>query len=169
VITLFVGGARSGKSEVAERFVATLPPPTTYVATWVPAAGDEADADMQARIAAHRARRPAQWALHEVSGDLATPLRSISGTVLVDALGTWVGSTPDFAVDSGSLCSALVERSGDTVVVTDEVGLAVHPSTSAGRRFRDVLGRVNGEVAAVADQVWLVVAGHVVPLVRPAW
>ena len=57
-----------------------------------------------------------------------------------------------------------VFRDGDTVVVSEEVGMGVHPSTEVGRRFRDVLGELNQRVAALADKAILVVAGRVLPL-----
>ncbi len=69
--------------------------------------------------------------------------------------------------DADALCHALAHRDGPTVVVSEEVGLGVHPSTEAGRAFRDVLGDVNRAVADVADEVLLVVAGRVLPLARP--
>jgi adenosyl cobinamide kinase/adenosyl cobinamide phosphate guanylyltransferase len=63
--------------------------------------------------------------------------------------------------------AALRGRSGDTVVVSEEVGLGVHPSSEVGRKFRDVLGTANQAVAELADRVLLVVAGRVLPLERP--
>ncbi len=161
MITLVLGGTRSGKSAVAERLAARRGLPVTYVAT---AVADPGDADLASRIAAHRARRPPAWTTREAGTDLPAVLRDISGTVLVDALGTWVAASPDLAVDAGGLCAALVERAGDAVVVSDEVGLGVHPATEVGRRFRDVLGELNQAVAAVADEVLLVVAGRTLPL-----
>lgn len=80
------------------------------------------------------------------------------------ATATWVASRPDFGVDVDRLCAALTARRGDTVVVSDEVGLGVHPSTATGRRFRDALGEVNRGVAEIADRVMLVVAGRVLAL-----
>jgi adenosyl cobinamide kinase/adenosyl cobinamide phosphate guanylyltransferase len=164
VIALILGGASSGKSAVAERLVATLPEPVTYLATWIP---DPSDADMVARVEAHRARRPPHWTTRAAGTDLAGALSDTAGTVLLDALGPWVAGAPEFAVDTGRLCEVLVSRLGDTVIVSDEVGLGVHPSTGAGRLFRDVLGAVNQAVAAVADPVWLVVAGRILPLSAP--
>lgn len=162
MITLVLGGARSGKSVVAERLVSRLPAPVTYLATTVV---DPADNDMAARIAAHAARRPAVWATIETSPTtLASVLRTTAGTVLVDSLGAWVAAHPDLAVDTADLCDALVTRAGDSVVVSDEVGLGVHPSSEVGRRFRDVLGQLNQAVATVADEVVLVVAGRTLPL-----
>jgi adenosyl cobinamide kinase/adenosyl cobinamide phosphate guanylyltransferase len=172
VLVLVLGGTRSGKSELAERLVARAGAPVTYVATGrrvVDTNGAAVeDLDMVARIAGHRARRPAHWRTAEV-GDappdaLAEVLRSAQGAVLVDSLGTWVAGHPDFAVDVEALCRGLRERQGDTVVVSDEVGLGVHPSTETGRRFRDALGEVNRAVADVADRVLLVVAGRALAL-----
>lgn len=158
-LTLVLGGARSGKSAIAERLAAALAPPISYLAT-----GSAVDDDMAARIEAHRARRPAAWKTVEAGRDLASALRTTPGSVLVDALGTWVASHDDLAVDLDDLLVALTVRDGATVVVSEEVGLGVHPSAELGRRFRDVLGEVNVAVAAQADVVWLVVAGRVLPL-----
>jgi adenosylcobinamide kinase/adenosylcobinamide-phosphate guanylyltransferase len=159
VITLVLGGARSGKSEVAEGLCAE---PVTYVAT-----GVARDADMAARIAAHRARRPAGWTTLEAAppADLPSLVRGVaSSTLLVDSLTTWLADAPEFTVDAGALCRALTGRDGDAVVVSDEVGLGVHPSSEAGRVFRDRLGELNRQVAAAADRVLLVVAGRVLSL-----
>ena len=159
MITLVLGGARSGKSAVAEGLVGRLPPPVTYLATGWPE-----DPDMAERIERHRDRRPAAWATVEAGRDLTGALRRLEGTVLVDGLGTWVAAHEDFAADVEGLCAALAGRRGDAVVVSDEVGLGVHPSSEAGRRFRDALGQVNQRVAAAADEVLLVVAGRALRL-----
>lgn len=164
MITLVLGGARSGKSAVAESLVAELSGPVTYVAT---AAVDAGDPDHVARIEAHRARRDPSWATVEAGADLAAVLSRTAGSVLVDSLGTWVTAHDDLAPDIAALCAALRERAGDSVVVSEEVGLGVHPSSELGRRFRDVVGDVNVAVAEVADDVLLVVAGRVLPLERP--
>lgn len=164
MITLVLGGASSGKSSVAERLVTRLPAPVTYVAT-----GTVTDDDMAERVRVHRDRRPADWGLVEATADeLAPALAAVRGTVLLDALGTWVASYQAFSVaDSApALLEALEGRAGDTVVVSDEVGLGVHPSSEVGRRFRDALGRLNTAVAGVADEVLLVMAGRVLPLDR---
>ena len=158
-LTLVLGGARSGKSAVAERLATTLPPPVTYIAT-----GEVTDDDMAARIAAHQARRPDAWATREAGADLAGALIAVDGAALVDSLGTWVAAHDDLAIDLHALLEALKRRAASTVIVSEEVGLGVHPSSEAGRRFRDVLGEVNTAVAAVADDVLLVVAGRVLAL-----
>jgi adenosylcobinamide kinase / adenosylcobinamide-phosphate guanylyltransferase len=161
VITLVLGGARSGKSAVAERLAARAAPPVTYIAT----GSADGDADMAARIAAHRARRPDDWSTIEAGAQLATALAGApDGTVLVDALGTWVAAHADLAPDVAALVAALDGRRGDTIIVSEEVGLGVHPSSETGRRFRDVLGETNTTVAAIADEVLLVVAGRALKL-----
>lgn len=163
MITLVLGGARSGKSAVAEQLAARLSPSVTYIAT-----GTADDDDMAARIEAHRARRPAQWETVELvaTDDLAPTLRSTTGPVLLDALGTWLARAAAFHVDVDALCDSLVHRRGDSVVVSEEVGLGVHPSSEAGRHFRDELGLLNRRVADVADDVLFVVAGRALPLGR---
>lgn len=162
MITLVLGGARSGKSDVAERLLEGLPPPRTYVATW---ATDPTDDDMVDRVTRHRERRPEDWRLVEVEdGDLAAAVASVGGSVLVDGLGTWLAQLAGFGGDGVELAGALRRRPGATVVVSDEVGMGVHPETDAGRRFRDELGRVNREVADAADEVLLVVAGRTLRL-----
>ncbi|HMF83983.1 MAG TPA: bifunctional adenosylcobinamide kinase/adenosylcobinamide-phosphate guanylyltransferase [Acidimicrobiia bacterium] len=160
MIALVLGGARSGKSGHAEHLAASLPEPVSYVAT----ASVDGDDDLAARIAAHRARRPASWTTIESGPDLPALLAATAGTVLLDALGPWLAAAPDLAVDAGALCDALMTRAGDTVVVSEEVGLGVHPATAAGRRFRDALGELNQAVAAVAGEVVLVVAGRALRL-----
>jgi adenosyl cobinamide kinase/adenosyl cobinamide phosphate guanylyltransferase len=164
MITLVLGGARSGKSAVAEALAGRLASPVTYVAT---ARVDPADPDHAARVEAHRARRDPRWVTVEAGPDLVDVLAARPGSVLVDSLGTWITSTPDLTADGAALAAALRDRAGDAVIVSEEVGLGVHPSTEVGRRFRDALGEVNQAVAAVADDVLLVVAGRVLPLERP--
>jgi adenosylcobinamide kinase/adenosylcobinamide-phosphate guanylyltransferase len=159
VITLVLGGARSGKSAVAERLVARLPPPVTYVAT-IRASALAADEALGARVRAHQERRPSDWRTVEAAEDLGQVVVDAQGTVLVDALGPWVAGVADFAADAQALCRALTSRQGDAVVVSEEVGLGVHPLSDDGRRFRDALGEVNQAVAAIADDVWFVVAGR---------
>jgi adenosyl cobinamide kinase/adenosyl cobinamide phosphate guanylyltransferase len=160
VISLVLGGTRSGKSAVAERIAGASGAPVTYVAT-----GIVTDPEMAGRIAAHQARRPATWTTVEAGPALVSVLAEHpDGVVLVDSLGAWVASHEGGPVDVAGLIAALQARRGNTVVVAEEVGLAVHPPTEAGRRFVDELGRVNQAVAVVAARALLVVAGRVLPL-----
>ncbi len=167
MITLVLGGARSGKSEVAERLVGERAGgrAVTYVATGVPAADDP---DFAARVAAHRARRHPTWVTIEVGPSDSLPLAvaQAAGPLLLDSLTTWVAAAPDFRADVDELCAALRTRDGDSVVVSDEVGLGVHPSTDTGRRFRDALGVANQAVSTTAEDAVLVVAGRTLRLER---
>jgi adenosyl cobinamide kinase/adenosyl cobinamide phosphate guanylyltransferase len=173
-LTLVLGGTRSGKSEVAEALIIDQAGPgvaVTYLATgaW---ATDAADAGWTARIEAHRVRRPATWSTVEVAAgaDLGEGIRELAGPVLVDSLGAWVAGFPDFDCDADRLRADLLARTvlghGPTVLVSEEVGLGVHPPTEAGNAFADALGRLNRQVATVADRVVLVVAGRVLELPR---
>jgi adenosyl cobinamide kinase/adenosyl cobinamide phosphate guanylyltransferase len=177
VISLVLGGARSGKSEVAERLAQRRADeagsreaggaPVTYVATALSGAGDD---DLDQRIARHRRRRPAQWSTIEVTpGDSLTTALSTAGVVLVDSLGTWLAGHEEFAVDLDGLLASLEGRRfrGEaTVIVSDEVGLGVHPATPLGLQFRDALGDLNRSVAELSDNVRFVAAGRVLLLPR---
>ncbi len=170
-ITLVLGGARSGKSEVAERIAHDLGGEVTYVAT---GPAPDGDPDWVERVERHRARRPGGWQTVELdgAGDLAGCLRAIPAVALVDSLGTWVAGHDDASVDEASIagvCAALAGRRSDgraTIVVSEEVGLGVHPSSRVGLLFRDALGTANRAVGDVADEVLLVVAGRVLRLDR---
>jgi cobalamin synthase/adenosyl cobinamide kinase/adenosyl cobinamide phosphate guanylyltransferase len=157
VITLVLGGVRSGKSEVAEGLAG--PGPGTYLATGLVAPGDD---DFAARVARHRARRPASWATVEEPHAVPGVLARLHGVVLLDALGTWIAN--DLEADIDGLVEALVHRPGDTIVVSEEVGLGVHPATELGRLFADRLGEANRRIAEVADRCLLVVAGRIIDL-----
>lgn len=136
----------------------------TYVAT---ASVPPGDAEFAARVERHRRRRPGQWLTVEAPVALPAVVREIEGPVLVDALGPWVANTMAAAggrPDVDGLVDALLARRGDVVIVSEEVGLGVHPATEVGRRFADLLGEVNRRVSDVADSVLLVVAGRVVEL-----
>jgi adenosylcobinamide kinase / adenosylcobinamide-phosphate guanylyltransferase len=162
-----VGGARSGKSRFA---IAGLPARgrVTFVATAEPG-----DADMAARIARHQAERPRSWTTLEAPRELVPRLdEALRGadTVVVDCLTLWVanlmarGDDDETILKAADGLAALVAApAADLRLVSNEVGLGVHPPTAAGLHFRDVLGLVNQRVAAVAHRVVLLVAG--LPLV----
>ena len=172
-VILVTGGVRSGKSGHAETLLADQPT-TTYLA----AGPSYDDADWHARVARHRARRPATWSTLETS-DLAVALADATGPVLVDCLGTWLDAIVSSAelweapVDeveeyvaarTTGLTAALRAANHPVVVVTNEVGLGVVPEHRSGRLFRDLLGTMNQRVAGISAEVHLVVAGRVLRL-----
>jgi adenosyl cobinamide kinase/adenosyl cobinamide phosphate guanylyltransferase len=168
VRTLVLGGARSGKSAHAEGLLSDAR--VDYLAT---ARRQFDDPDWDARIAAHVARRPVGWCTVEPT-DLTEALRAVGPVpVLVDDIASWLtGELDDAGAWKGSvasvracrtrcaeLVSAVAACPARLVLVSAEVGLGVVPPTSAGRLFRDELGALNAELAAVCDEVLLLVAG----------
>ncbi|MCW0216089.1 MAG: bifunctional adenosylcobinamide kinase/adenosylcobinamide-phosphate guanylyltransferase [Pseudonocardia sp.] len=164
--TLVLGGTRSGKSRHAEDLV-PVDAPVRYAAT---ARRYPDDADWDARIEIHRARRPAHWTTVEEPDLVAEIARG--GVLLIDDLATWLTGVLDDtgawaarpvppavgeAVDA--LVGAVAGAPGEVVIVSAEVGLGVVPETRAGRLFRDELGAANAALAAVCDSVLLLVAG----------
>jgi adenosylcobinamide kinase/adenosylcobinamide-phosphate guanylyltransferase len=170
---LVLGGARSGKSERAELRLAGEPD-VTYVATGNRGADDP---DWAARVAAHRARRPAWWRTAETT-DLAGLLGRARGALLIDGIGTWLAAVLDecgwdlrdgaardkLAASLAELIGAWRQTRCRVVAVSDETGLGVVPATPTGRLFRDELGRLNQALAAESEEAELVVAGRVLPL-----
>lgn len=164
---LVLGGIRSGKSEFAEALVEDAPI-VRYVATGrSPGPAEDRDDDWAERVAAHRARRPANWTTEEVAEAPENLINLIieakpDDTLLVDDIGNWIASM--FGTDANEAIKALaaaVESSpARIVIVSPEVGLSVVPSTPAGRMFADANGVANRALAAVCDGVALVVAGQ---------
>jgi adenosylcobinamide kinase/adenosylcobinamide-phosphate guanylyltransferase len=164
---LVLGGSRSGKSAHAEALLADGRVVTHRAAGATPAADD---AEWAARVATHRARRPAGWTTVETTAP-SELLRG--GAILVDSITTWVAALMDetgvWSDEPGAparlagRCDALVNAwtmtPAHVVAVSDEVGLGVVPETRSGRLFRDTLGEVNQRLAGTADEVWFVVAG----------
>lgn len=172
------GGARSGKSRFAERLAAESALPVVYIATMEPL-----DAELEERVAHHRARRPASWQTVEAPRDPAGALAAVEpGTcVLLDCLSLWVTnrllehaeepSWTDLLTLEAALGAELTtllrcaeSRRGPTILVTNEVGAGVVPDTLLGRAFRDVLGRVNQQAATAASKAWLLVSGRALAL-----
>lgn len=162
-VTLVLGGARSGKSALAERLVLAHGRPPVYVAT-----AEAWDDEMRARIAQHRAERDGLgWRTIEAPLDLPGAL-ALAGEapVLVDCLTLWLTNLMlgehDIPGATAALLAAL-DRAGPTVLVANEVGLGIVPDNALARRFRDAAGRLNQQVAARADTVVFTAAG--LPLV----
>lgn len=179
MLTFLVGGARSGKSTLAVQMGEHHGGPVHFLATAEPF-----DDDLRDRVARHRAERPAAWVTEEVPVELAAAvLAATAGAFLiVDCLTVWLANlmvhapSPSEADDFvnhhvAELADALRHRAGvtpaPTVVVSNEVGMGVHPESAMGRDYRDHLGRVNQLVAAAADRTLLMVAGRALRLDNP--
>lgn len=176
---LIIGGARSGKSALAETLARRSGQSVTYIATAEPA-----DDEMAQRIAHHRARRSAGWATVEAPLRLAAALAAHaapSRTLIVDCLTLWVsnwiaGPGDDdtiadlsaYTVEKQALLDILPRLAGDLVLVANEVGSGIVPMGRLSRIFADEAGRLNQEVAACCERVTLVVAGQPLTLKAPA-
>jgi adenosylcobinamide kinase / adenosylcobinamide-phosphate guanylyltransferase len=159
LITLVLGGARSGKSRFAERLIAATPPPWLYIAT-----AEALDTEMASRIATHQARRSADWVTREAPHDLTAALTSAADRpVLIDCLTLWLSNRmlaeADVETEVVALLQALAQHKNTVVAVANEVGLGIVPDNALARRFRDLQGVLNQRIAAVADRVILMVAG----------
>jgi adenosylcobinamide kinase / adenosylcobinamide-phosphate guanylyltransferase len=174
MLTLVLGGVRSGKSAFAEtlaRKAENTGRHIVYIAT-----GSPLDAEMASRIAHHRARRPAGWITVEEPIALAKTLAEWARRdryLLVDCLTLWLSNliladTPSGAPKSGAilgeermnLIKTLPDLEGEIVLVSNEVGMGLVSPDPLGRLFVDESGRLHQEVAALANNVYWVVAGH---------
>lgn len=159
-LTLVLGGARSGKSALAERLTLGAGPDPLYIAT-----AEAWDEEMRARIARHRDDRAGRgWQTLEEALDLPGALaRAGARPVLVDCLTLWLSnhlladSHLEHEVDA--LLEALDRRRAPCVLVANEVGLGIVPENALARRFRDAAGRLNQRIAAQAGTVVFVAAG----------
>ena len=161
--TLILGGARSGKSALAERLAQESGHEVVYIAT-----AQAGDAEMMARIAHHRARRPAHWHSVEEPLALAAALRMHARPgrcVLVDCLTLWLSNLlgaedqARFAQERHALFDVLPSLTGQVLLVSNEVGLGVVPMGELTRRFVDEAGRLHQALAGQCERVLFVAAG----------
>lgn len=191
-LVVFTGGARSGKSQAAERLARRRGETTGGV--WVVAFGraEHADPEFEQRVARHRADRPEGFATIEASDSDGWQVNvPQDALVVIDCLGTLLGRVMEEVWDRRSASARLLEapadvlfdgfeaqvvgcfepnlqwiaqRTGDTIVITNEVGDGVVPTYATGRLFRDILGRANRTLVDLADAAYLVVAGRLLDL-----
>jgi adenosylcobinamide kinase / adenosylcobinamide-phosphate guanylyltransferase len=166
-IILITGGARSGKSQYAERRAAEMGGRPLYVAT-----AEANDEEMAQRIAEHRKRRGTQWRTIEEPLQLAAALlaeRDTTDCALVDCLTLWISNLLIRHDDRNArekveaLIDKLPELNFHLVFVTNEVGSGIVPDNPLARKFRDLAGWTNQRMAQAANEVILMVAG--VPLI----
>jgi adenosylcobinamide kinase/adenosylcobinamide-phosphate guanylyltransferase len=170
-LVVLLGGARSGKSELALRLTERADAPVVFVAT-----GEAGDDEMAARIDRHRRERPPSWTTVEEPVELAQALAAIplTATVIVDCLSLWVSNlietTPAEQIEAAAAAAAelTAAREGLTIAVSNEVGLGIVPLNALARNYRDVLGRVNASWVASAAEAYFVVAGRALALERLA-
>lgn len=168
--TVLLGGARSGKSALAVELGRRWGGSVSFVAT-----AEVRDEDMRRRVDRHSRERPEGWNLvEEPLGLEALPLWRSDDLVIVDCLTLWVANLLEAGQDEDAIVETarrLAERTSGrpspTVFVSNEVGLGIVPASPLGRRFRDVLGRVNRVFLERADKALFLVAGRVLPLEAP--
>jgi adenosylcobinamide kinase/adenosylcobinamide-phosphate guanylyltransferase len=170
-LTLILGGARSGKSSYAQKIAAERGDAVLYVAT-----AEAGDDEMARRIAAHRAERPAHWQTLEASQNVGAAIRlraNQNQIVLLDCLTllannaivplpepvTEETATQALKKEVDELMRAYRTNNAEWIIVSNEVGLGLVPPYPLGRAYRDALGRANQQLAAIADEVIIMVAG----------
>ena len=159
-IILVTGGARSGKSALAERLAQSCGNKVIYIATSEPF-----DDEMQSRINRHRARRDAGWRTVDAPLELPDMLVQTDGDAarLVDCLTMWLNNliyhNRDVGYEMNRLIKVISEQQADLVMVTNEIGSGLVPQTAEARKFRDLAGELNQMVAQAASQVYLSVSG----------
>jgi adenosylcobinamide kinase/adenosylcobinamide-phosphate guanylyltransferase len=178
---LVTGGVRSGKSHYAEQYAAHLGAKGTYIAT-----AQIHDDEMRTRVRGHYDRRVAsavEWETVEEPYHLSEVLiASDDPIILVDCLTLWLSNWLLFydyeqqqdaeqlvQKKINELTQALATRSGDTILVTNEVGYGIVPEYKLGRQFRDLSGLMNQQVARVCEQVFLVTSGIPIELKSKAY
>ncbi|MBV1707398.1 MAG: bifunctional adenosylcobinamide kinase/adenosylcobinamide-phosphate guanylyltransferase [Hyphomicrobiales bacterium] len=163
---LVLGGARSGKSSVAQAIAEASGLVPLYVAT-----GEAGDSEMAARIARHREARGSHWLLHEEPLDLVGALAEAAQPgriILIDCATLWLSNLMqagrDLDAEGAALTAALRTAPCPIIIVSNEVGQGIVPENALARRFRDAQGRLNQRLAAQCPRVMLVVAGLSLPI-----
>jgi adenosylcobinamide kinase/adenosylcobinamide-phosphate guanylyltransferase len=163
MLQLILGGARSGKSRLAEKLASDSGLDVIYIATSQPL-----DGEMNQRVALHRQRRPAEWGLIEEPVELARVLRENAGEgrcLLVDCLTLWLTNLlmlddpQRLAEEREALLDGLAELPGDIIFVSNETGLGVVPLGELTRRYVDEAGWLHQALAERSHRVVFTVAG----------
>lgn len=164
-IYLVIGGSRSGKSRYAQRLAETLDKEKIYLATC-----PVIDAEITERIKRHQNDRDDSWTTIEEQIDISSIIQNLRSNqvLLVDCLTLWVNNllyhSPQMTEEHlpqqwEKVKAALIDAPGDVIFVTNEIGMGIVPETRQTRTYRDMVGRLNQLVAAIAHKVDLIVAG----------
>ncbi|MEW6482949.1 MAG: bifunctional adenosylcobinamide kinase/adenosylcobinamide-phosphate guanylyltransferase [bacterium] len=159
MIIFITGGARSGKSQYAIWLAKERGDQVTFVATCI-----STDSEMRERIEEHKKMRPKEWSTVEESLNLSRVIAKITTSVIIiDCLTLWIANLMEAKMDvveaSKDLFSALKKVKKTAIVVSNEVGSGIVPDNRLAREFRDMAGVVNHQMAQIADEVYLMVAG----------
>ena len=163
MIQFILGGARSGKSRLAEQTAIASNKPVTYIAT-----AQAWDNEMQERIMHHQAQRPAAWTLVEEPLHLAARLKQLDQAghvILVDCLTLWMSNLlmqkdENIQLDEcAQLLQVLPSLQSEILLVSNETGLGVVPMGQISRKFVDESGRLHQQLGQIADKVIFCVAG----------
>jgi adenosylcobinamide kinase/adenosylcobinamide-phosphate guanylyltransferase len=176
---LILGGARSGKTAHAISLAKSLSAQKKFDVTYV-ATAQPLDAEMRHRISLHRAERPATWHTLEAPGGLAQAVAALPAdrVVVIDCMTLWLSNAllQDFREDASTAGLPTWEHEradflqwlnaahNEVLLISNEVGAGIVPLSPLSRRFQDEQGRLNQALAAICDQVTLVVAGIAVPI-----
>jgi len=167
-LTVLLGGARSGKSELASRLASAADVPVVVLVT-----AEARDEEMTERIRRHRDARPSAWTTVEAPIELAAAVGDLAPDACVglDCLSLWVSNAMEagflddrIADEASEIATALAKREASAVVVTNEVGLGIVPVNALARRYRDTLGRVNVTFVGEAGRAYFVVGGKALAL-----
>ena len=158
---LILGGARSGKSRLAERLATRSAEPVTYIAT-----AEALDEEMKKRIAHHRRQRPSEWRTIEEPLALSAIIEAhdnAGGLLLIDCLTLWLSNVlhrhaqPETTLDA--FCHAVARSQARLIMVSNETGLGIIPADRLSRRFVDLAGRLHQQLASECESVLFCVAG----------
>jgi len=160
---LILGGARSGKSGLAERLAKVSGQTVNYIAT-----AQCLDAEMQARVDLHQSRRPADWSLIEEPVKLSRVLESRGDEgqlILIDCLTLWLSNLlhidggRHFREEMDAFSASVAQFQGSLIMVSNEVGMGIVPMGELSRKFQDESGWMHQTIAQLCDRVILTVAG----------
>lgn len=167
-LTVLLGGARSGKSDLSSSLASSADRPVVVIVT-----AEARDQEMTERIRRHRASRPPAWTTVEAPVDLAGAVDQLEpdAFAVLDCLSLWVSNVIEAGLgdeqivdEARETATALARRDAPAIVVSNEVGLGIVPANALARRYRDTLGRVNATFVNEADRAYFVIAGKALPL-----
>ena len=163
-ILFITGGARSGKSRLAESLAEGFGTPLCYIAT-----GQALDTEMEERISAHRTRRGGNWHTVEEPLRLAETIRNVDGSfqaILVDCITLWLTNLLLTHEDNdkvmakvGALVEVMPKGKTPLILVSNEVGMGIVPENALARKFRDLAGKANQMLASAADEAYVTFSG----------